>query len=124
MSKFKITDDNNNSKTYTLASFKIKRKGDCVIFKLNSLNYSVKYELSPDMRYPSLESVEEYLEKTLKTIVTNNYVLKISEYLKRRYISIGYETNDKYVNGQFTALKLNFKHYIEKMFLKLKETKK
>lgn len=105
MNFFSISDENDNVKSYLLVSYEIKKLEDCVEVEFHSIDYSVVYDLRPDTRFKTVDEIRSYLDKLLETIVTAGYMLKIDEYLVRKYVMIGYETDDEYVSGQFTASK-------------------
>ena len=105
MSHFNISDDNDNEKSYILISYKITKQKDCVLVKLDSNNYSITYELRPDVRFNTVDKIKNFIEKLLSKVVTNEYTLEISEYFERMYVIIGYETDEESEEGQFTVLK-------------------
>lgn len=106
MSYFNISDENDNVNSYILVSYELNRQEESVIVKFNSMNFSVAYELRPDVRFKTVDDIKNYLDQLLEKVVSEGYTLKISEYFTRMYIMIGYETDDEYKSGQFTASKL------------------
>lgn len=107
MRMFTVIDDKNEAKSYFLESYSIDKKKDCILVRFKSSNFDVTYELRSDSRWPTLDGIERYLKNLLEVIGSNNYELKIVEYMDRFYVSIGYEANDKREIKQFTASRLN-----------------
>lgn len=109
MIKITITDDNENSSTYSLKSYDIKIEKDSVIIKVEMLemNKIFTYELRPDERFQSVEDIAKYLKKTIEEVQDTGSTLKISEGLIRMYITIGYELDGKLECAQFTASKIH-----------------
>lgn len=105
MSYFNIYDENDNVSSYVLTSYEIRKQEDNVLVSFNSINYSVTYELRPDTRFKDVDIIKDFLEKLLDKVVAAGYTLQISEYFVRMYVTIGYETDDEYKSGQFTASK-------------------
>ena len=106
MSYFTISDENDNVKLYTLDSYEIDLQEESVFVRFYSKNITIGYELRPDMRFRTCDSISEYMENLLKFIVSDGHILKIIEYFARCYVIIGYETDDEFHMGQFTAKKL------------------
>ena len=65
------------------------------------------YELRPDTRFRTVDSIKSYLENVMDQVISRGYLLKISEYFSRTYVMIGYETDCDLEYGQFTASKLS-----------------
>lgn len=109
MIKITITDDNENSSTYSLKSYDIKIEKDSVIIKVEMLemNKIFTYELRPDERFRRVEDIAEYLKKTIEEVQDVGSTLKISEGLIRMYITISYELDGKLECAQFTASKIH-----------------
>ena len=103
---FNITDDNGNIKMYELVSYDINKQVGSVVLKLNSSNFSVSYELRPDERFTTIDNIENYLNELFDKAIALGCTLNVSEYFARMYLMIGYETDEEYVSGQFTASKL------------------
>lgn len=106
MSYFKIEDENKNINSYVLFSYELNIQEKSVLLKLNSMEFSVAYELRPDDRFKTVDDIKNYLEQLLEKVVSEGYTLKISEYFVRMYVVIGYETEVEYNREQFTASKL------------------
>ncbi len=105
MSYFSISDENDSVNSYILTSYKIAKQKDKVLVSFNSVDYCVTYELRPDTRFKNVDIIHDFVENILDKVVATGYTLKISEYLVRMYVTIGYETDDEYESGQFTASK-------------------
>lgn len=101
MSYFNISDDNDNEKSYILTSYKITKQKDCVLVKLDSNNYSITYELRPDVRFNTVDKIKNFIEKLLSKVVTNEYTLEISEYFERMYVIICHASNYNSLLPQF-----------------------
>lgn len=103
---FAISDENDNTLSYILNSYKIEVNEENVVLELKALDFSVVYELRPDTRFRTVDSIKSYLENVMDQVISRGYLLKISEYFSRTYVMIGYETNCDLECGQFTASKL------------------
>ena len=106
MSYFCIEDEEGNDTSYLLVSCGIKVNGKNVVFELKSDDFSVSYELRPETRFSTVDSIKSYLEGILEQVKTKGYVLNVSEYFSRMYVMIGYETSSDFEMGQFTASKI------------------
>lgn len=107
MAYFSVTDDENQISTLVLTSYKIEKNKDSVELSLNSLNdVGVKYKLRPDMRFKTSDQIKKCLEQMFEKIISEGYILKISENFERLYVFIGYDTTDEFERAQFTASKI------------------
>lgn len=61
MSYFNISDENDNVNSYILVSYELNRQEESVIVKFNSMNFSVAYELRPDVRFKTVDDIKNYL---------------------------------------------------------------
>lgn len=105
MSYLIVKDDNERVCTSILDSYQINERGKNIVLILKAKDFSVSYELCPDKRFETSNSIREYLEKILKKVIDLGYILKVSEYLARWYVYIGYETDDERERRQFSVLK-------------------
>lgn len=107
MCYLEILDDNGNVKSYHLNSYEIIKEEESIIVKFDTGNVELIYELCPDTCFPSIEDIKEYLKSILETVVSDKYTLRISEFLARKYVSIGYEVDEEYIMKRFSVSKLN-----------------
>jgi len=90
-----------------LESYEINSQEESVLVRFHSTNLTIGYELHPDKCYQTSGAISEYMENLLKVIVSTGNILKITEYLERCYVMIGYETDDEFHMERFTAKNYN-----------------
>lgn len=105
MLKILIKDDNNNVTNYQVDDVDIIEQGDDVIFQFVAKTSIIGYKLHTDSNFKEVSYIKNYLDEVIKEVKEYQYALKITEFLERQYVSIGYDENDEFNMKRFTASK-------------------
>ncbi|EOS37015.1 hypothetical protein C808_03915 [Lachnospiraceae bacterium M18-1] len=95
----KITDDDDNTTSYSLKDYSILENDNELLLTLNSDDKIIKYAIRSDTREPNLSSIKQFITQQLDCAFSNEEAFVVSEYLQRMYIFIGSDDDRR----QFTA---------------------
>ena len=95
----KITDDDDNTTSYSLKDYSILENDNELLLTLNSDDKIIKYAIRSDTREPNLSWIKQFITQQLDCAFSNEEAFVVSEYLQRMYIFIGSDDDRR----QFTA---------------------